>query len=484
MRPAIVIADRDEAWRQTLKRLLLCDGFEVIEAVDTISILRALRQRRNLALLIVNTSLDTTGDGVELAQLLRQRDRTVSIIVLAPNSSEELAIAALKAGAVDYFKPPFSYEVLLASVRHCLADHVRPQTLKEYRKTGGLRRLPSCVGLEDNPRMVGESRTMREIKAYMARVASTDSNVLITGETGTGKELVADFLHRNSPRRQQPIVDINCAALPESLLESELFGYEKGAFTGAASSYEGKLKRANGGTVFFDEIGDMSPYTQAKILRVIERREVQRLGTNKSVPIDVRVISATNQNLDRLMTEGRFRKDLYFRLNVARIHLPPLRDRKEDIPLLLRQYIHEMNARFGREVESFSKEALERLLQYDWPGNVRELKNLVEAIFVNLPVRHLTSIDLPEPFRKQFDEATVLPVDERARLLSALCATNWNKSQAARKLNWSRVTLYRKIAKYHVAREERTQTLMETSGCGDFSSMTGIGRQGPGGWSH
>jgi DNA-binding NtrC family response regulator len=266
MRPAIVIADRDEGWRQSLKRLLLCDGFEVIEAVDTISIRRTLRQRRNLALLIINTSLDTTGNGVAVVQLLGERDRIVPIIVLAPNSSEELAIAALKAGAVDYFKPPFSYEVLLASVRHCLADFVRPQAPTAYRKASGLGRLPSHVGLEDNPRMVGESRTMREIKSYMARVASTDSNVLITGETGTGKELVADFLHRNSPRRQQPFVDINCAALPESLLESELFGYEKGAFTGATSSYEGKLKPATGGTVFFDEIGDMSPYTQAKIL--------------------------------------------------------------------------------------------------------------------------------------------------------------------------------------------------------------------------
>ena len=298
--------------------------------------------------------------------------------------------------------------------------------------------------------MIGDSSSMQDVKSYLLKVATTDCTVFITGETGTGKELAAEMIHRNSPRHKRPFVCINCAALPESLLESELFGYERGAFTGAYSSYAGKLKLADGGTVFFDEIGDMTPYAQAKILRAIEGKEVYRLGGRKGVSMDVRVIAATNQDPERLVTDGRFREDLYYRLNVARVHLPPLRDRKEEILPLLKHYIGELNQRYGREVEGFTEEALASLLYYDWPGNVRELKNLLEATFINLPSRKIAFIDLPKMFQKKLKELEGLPQGERDQVLSALFACNWNKSKAAQKLHWSRMTLYRKMAKYHI----------------------------------
>jgi transcriptional regulator with PAS, ATPase and Fis domain len=306
--------------------------------------------------------------------------------------------------------------------------------------------------------VIGESPVMQEIKASMARVAATDSTVLITGETGTGKELVAHYIHSHSRRRQKPFVDVNCAALPESLLESELFGYERGAFTGANSSYEGKLRLAQGGTIFFDEIGDMSLYAQAKILRALETRQVQRLGATATIPVDVRVVAATNQDLPQLMAEGRFRKDLYYRLNVVRIHLPPLRERPEDLSLLFTHYIGEYNRQFGHGVEGFTDEALESLLRHDWPGNVRELKNMIEAILGQCPGLRISVTDLPEPLRRCCKEADQLPPDERAQMLAALLSTNWNKSQAAAKLHWSRVTLYRKMWKYHIVSKGEANT--------------------------
>ena len=215
--------------------------------------------------------------------------------------------------------------------------------------------------------LIGSSLAIWKVKTYLRKVALTDSHVLITGETGTGKELAAQYIHHHSARRAKPLVTINCAALPDGLLESELFGYERGAFTGATSSYSGKLKLADGGTVLFDEIGDMSPYAQAKILRVIETKEVYPLGGRRSVPLDIRIIAATNRNLDQRMANNEFRQDLYFRLNVARVHLPPLSERKEDIPLLTDHFVQKFSAQFGRGIEGFSDEAMELLLRYDWP---------------------------------------------------------------------------------------------------------------------
>jgi transcriptional regulator with PAS, ATPase and Fis domain len=304
--------------------------------------------------------------------------------------------------------------------------------------------------------MIGDSLPTQGIKAYIRKVAATDTNVLVTGETGTGKELVADLIHRHSPRSRRPFIGINCAAIPDNLLESELFGYERGAFTGAHALKEGQLQLADGGTLFFDEIGDMSPYAQAKILRAIEDKGVYRLGGKRRIPIDVRLIAATNQDLEQLVVQDKFRKDLYFRLNVARIHLPPLRERPEDILPLCHHYLGQLNHRFGRRVEGFTDDALAYLMRHDWPGNVRELKNLLEATFVNDLHREISFVDLPEQFRKRFSDAKTSPQDERERLLSALLSTNWNLSKAAQQLRWSRMTLYRKLGKYHIVKGGKT----------------------------
>jgi transcriptional regulator with PAS, ATPase and Fis domain len=290
---------------------------------------------------------------------------------------------------------------------------------------------------------------MQRIREYIPKIATTVSNVLITGETGTGKELVARFIHQSSNRSEKPLACVNCAAIPENLLESELFGHERGAFTGADTATMGQLESANGGTIFFDEIGEMSLYAQSKILRVIEDRRVQRLGSGKSRALDVRIVAATNRDLDSL-ADNEFRKDLYFRLNVGRIHMPPLRDRKEDIPILVRHYMNTFNESFGAEVTSVADGVVESLLQYTWPGNVRELKNVIEAVFVSRPMSKITFIDLPEWFRTRSLRCASTPLYESDRLLAVLEEVNWNKSKAATKLSWSRMTLYRKMAKYHI----------------------------------
>jgi transcriptional regulator with AAA-type ATPase domain/transposase len=298
--------------------------------------------------------------------------------------------------------------------------------------------------------MIGESSSMQAIHTYIKKVAAAESHVLITGETGTGKELVAEQIHRYSSRSQRPLVRINCAAIPDSLLESELFGYERGAFTGATTLNRGAFELADRGTLFLDEIGDMCLSAQAKILRAVEGREIHRIGSRRSIPLDIRIIAATNQDLEQLVEAGQFRSDLYFRLNVAGIHLPPLRDRKQDLVPLCSHYIRALNQRWGREVEGFTADAFDCLLRYDWPGNIRELKHLLEAVFIDIESKTIAFTDLPEPFRRRLKASAGLPHGEREVLLSALLATDWNKSQAARQLHWSRMTLYRKLEKYQI----------------------------------
>jgi len=303
--------------------------------------------------------------------------------------------------------------------------------------------------------MIGNSLPMWKVKSYMRKVALTDSHVLITGETGSGKELAAQYIHQHSARRGKPLIAINCAALPDGLLESELFGYDRGAFTGAVSSYPGKLKLADGGTVLFDEIGEMSPHAQAKILRVIESKEVYPLGGRRSVPVDIRIIAATNRDLDQEMASKGFRQDLYFRLNVARIKLPPLRERKEDIPLLIDHFTQLFSGHFGRKIQGFTEEAMELLKSNEWPGNIRELMNLVERILIDPPPEKVDVSNLPESMRSSRRSGQNVAPEERELLLYTLSQTNWNKSQAAERLHWSRMTLYRKLAKYRIEETKR-----------------------------
>jgi DNA-binding NtrC family response regulator len=365
---------------------------------------------------------------VAAAQTLRARDAELPIVLTVSGGSEAIAVAALRSGVNDYVPTPAAE----GELRGVLARwRPRPPPPRNGERM-----------------MVGASAVIRQIGAYVQAVGGADTSVLITGETGTGKELVARLLHAHSPRRDRPFVAINCAAIPDTLLESELFGHERGAFTGAAAAREGHLRAAEGGTIMFDEIGEMSSFGQAKILRALDTREVYRLGSTRRLPLDVRVIAATNQDLPTLIGEGRFRRDLYYRLNVARVRLPPLRERREDIPALIDHYVRELNHRFQRSVEGFTAAALQEMVEYDWPGNVREVRNMVEGAFAELPHRDVTWLDTPAELRDRLRPTPA--VSERDRLVAALVATNWNKSRAAERLHWSRMTLYRKLLKYNL----------------------------------
>jgi DNA-binding NtrC family response regulator len=299
--------------------------------------------------------------------------------------------------------------------------------------------------------LVGESCEMTRLRSYLDKVAASDASVLITGETGTGKECVARYLHQHSRRAHKPLTCINCSALPDGLLESELFGHERGAFTGAHQASLGRLRQASGGTLFLDEIGDMSSYAQAKILRALEDREVTPVGGRCSERFDVRVIAATNVELETLVGSNRLRPDLYYRLNVVPLHLPPLRDRKEDI---IHLFDHFMRTRLpaGTPLPTLSSEAIVLMLRYHWPGNVREVRNIVDRLLIDLPDAEIPAGSLP---REMALASATAQSSEKERLLTALMTTHWNKSKAAQALHWSRMTLYRKLAKYNISARPR-----------------------------
>lgn len=301
--------------------------------------------------------------------------------------------------------------------------------------------------------LYGSSAVMLELKDYVAKVARSDATVLLTGETGTGKERVANAVHGLGPRSGQPFVAVNCAALPEALIESELFGHRRGAFTGALGDFPGRFVEADGGTIFLDEVGELAPASQAKLLRVLEEREVTPVGSTQRRKVDVRVVAATNEELEDLVARRAFRADLFYRLNVVRIEMPALRDHPEDIGPIVEHFIDQHNRRRALRVGRPDRELMHQLQRYDWPGNVRELRNMVEAMFVDPPEDRPVHVDdLPPNFRRLFADQMRPGADERERLVEVLRDTNWNKVAAAQKMNWSRMTLYRKLAKYDLDR--------------------------------
>lgn len=438
--PLIYILSEDNDSPEDLQQHLLRQGLKVVRSIRRTEALKLFEEAKPDLAIIDSANHDGEHD-LEMLRLLRRQSRGTPVFLIVRESSEAKAIAALRAGATDYFKQPFSYRELLESIRRNLPVR-RSQSSDEP--------SPSQTG-ETEPTFIGATPHILTLKGYIARAAAIDCNVLITGETGTGKEKVAELIHWQSARRGQPLICINCAALPENLLESELFGFERGAFTGASEPYPGKLRLAEGGTVFLDEIFEMTPFMQAKVLRALDTRRIFTLGGKKSIPLNIRIVASTNQDPEGAMAEGTLRKDLFYRLNVARVHLPPLRERPADIPLLLRHFLREMNRRYGRRVESVSPEVMGLLLGYSWPGNIRELRNLVEALFINLdPQSRCVSLThLPEAFQR-LRESLEAPQEDRLQVLSALLATNWNKSEAAQKLQISRMTLYRKMEKYEL----------------------------------
>jgi DNA-binding NtrC family response regulator len=449
---AVVVLGRDDVAIRRVRTSLRTRGYQVIESRDKNGLPQTV-QTEKPDLVIILLPQNAAGEELEWTNQIRTLDRRLPVIWTAPNHTGELLLTALRSGVKDYLREPFSTEELIVSIDRCLHGCLSRQATESQPSDSVERRT-----------MIGDGAAMRETRGLIARVAATDSNALITGETGTGKELVAELIHMKSSRCRKPMISINCSAIPESLLESELFGYERGAFTGADFANAGKLKLAEGGTVFFDEIGDMSTYAQAKILRAIESREIHRLGGRRSISLNIRVIAATNQDLEAKVEEGSFRKDLYYRLSVARIHLPPLRQRKEDIPALLDYYVRGLNVTFRRDVEGFTEEALQYLLGYDWPGNIRELKNLLEETFINASPRQISLHDFPQQFRNKFQNGGSENSSELDCLISALVSVNWNKSLAAQKLKWSRMTLYRKMAKYRLALRQLHKARSEITG--------------------
>ena len=438
--PALIIEAQDASLCRALRRLVPRQEFEVVESSGMGELIRSL-QDGIPDLIIIGSSQKGATDGLEAAREVRRHDQKIPIILVTSHSSEDLAIEALRIGANDYLKMPIAWEDLAASIKRSLSSPCV--------KSGA---TPEPTGADPvgEDQIITRNPAMEGMVNFLKQVAAADSNVLITGETGTGKELVAGMIHKYSARAKNPFVVINCAAIPDTLLESELFGYEKGAFTGAYARREGALRLADSGTVFLDEIGDMSSHAQAKVLRMMEHKEVCRVGGINTIPVNVRFIAATNQDLEQLMKEEKFRPDLYFRLNVARIYIPALRERKEDIVLLLDYFRKKLNRQFGKKVRGFTPEAVAALVDYDWPGNIRELKNRLEAAFIGADVM-IGLKDFPEFFRRQLQENKGLSQDERARLLAALFNTSWNKTKAAQQLQWSRMTLYRKMVKYGIS---------------------------------
>jgi len=391
-------------------------------------------------------------DGMEILRAARRADPDAEVILITGHGTIETAVQAMREGAYDYITKPLN----VSELRDRAAKALEHRRL--VRRTEQLsEQLQERFGFEG---LIGSSPAMRRVIETCRLIAPTDATVLIEGESGTGKELIAKALHNNSPRRNQNFVALNCAALSEGILESELFGHEKGAFTGAMASRKGRFEHADGGTLFLDEVGDMPVATQIKLLRVIENREIVRVGSNDPRKVDVRLISATHRDLRGLIEEARFREDLYFRLNVVRVVLPPLRDRREDIPLLTEHYVRRLVAEHSKNVTGISPEAQRILAAYDWPGNVRELINTLETMIVLAQGPVLDTGDIPPEIRPAAgDERPAawrpgMSLEDAERLLiqETLASTNGNRHQAAQMLGIGQRTLYRKIKEFGLAR--------------------------------
>jgi two-component system nitrogen regulation response regulator NtrX len=389
-------------------------------------------------------------DGLEtLAELKRVRSE-VPVVMISGHGTIETAVKATRLGAYDFIEKPLSLDKTLLTISRAL-EHVRLA-----RENAQLR-----AALSDRSDLIGDSVALRRLRHQIAMAAPTNGRVLIHGENGSGKELVARAIHAGSARADKPFVEVNCAAIPEELIESELFGHEKGAFTGAVQRHRGRFEIASGGTLFLDEIGDMSLKTQAKVLRALEEQAFERVGGRETVRVDVRLIAASNRDLEALIRDGRFREDLYYRLAVIPLEVPPLRDRKEDIPLLVDHFLAVFSAENGRRAKSVSGEALAYFLAYDWPGNVRELRNMVERLVIMSPHDVIGPDDLPAPLRPKEDTVPAEARErslkearehfERAYIVAELKAHDWNVTRTAERLGIERSHLYRKIKAYGIA---------------------------------
>ena len=448
-RKTVLVVDDDRVGRESLAEAVAEMGYDALQAPDGATALRILDQD---PVDLVLTDLRMPGiDGIELLTRIRRRDSRIFVILITAFATVKTAVEAMRLGAFNYVMKPIDLEQLAAQLetafqaQNLLLENI---SLREHiKRLGGF------------PEIIGPSSAMKRVFDLIAQVADTQSVILIRGESGTGKELVANAIHRRSRRSRGPFVKVNCAALSESLLESELFGHEEGAFTGAVRERQGRFELADGGTLFLDEVSEMSPPTQAKLLRVLQNYEFERLGGTETLHVDVRVIAATNADLEARVREGRFRQDLYFRLNVVPLLIPPLRVRREDIPLLVHAFIRRFADRNHKEVSGITPDALHRLVTHSWPGNVRELENCIERMVVTSDKRILDVDNLPPeilplaaPPPAPFPVGlTMREIEERA-IRETLAATHGNRSEAARLLGIALRTLHRKIREYGLER--------------------------------
>ena len=389
----LLIVDDEEAARYGIRRALESPGLEIAEA-ETAESARALMTNAQFDLLLLDVNLPGIS-GLEFLSQLQSEPEPPLVIIITAHGSERLAVQAVKSGAYDYISKPFELDDLRLVVKNAF------ETIKLRRENESLRRR---IQIESSQRgsLLGNSKAMQQVRAMIDKVADTDATVLVRGESGTGKELVARELHeRSSTRGSGAFVAVNCAALPTELIESELFGHEKGAFTGAAARRKGKFEQANGGTLFLDEIGDMSANVQAKLLRALEDRRIERLGGDESIPVDVRIVSATHRALEEEIETGKFRADLFYRLRVVTIEIAPLRERREDIPVLASAFARASAERNNLPERVVGRDALKRLMEYDWPGNVRELKNVIERAAIMSEGDELTAVDIDQPPQKK-----------------------------------------------------------------------------------
>ncbi|NGP76864.1 sigma-54-dependent Fis family transcriptional regulator [Balneolaceae bacterium YR4-1] len=450
----ILVTDDEKSIRNSLKEILEFEGYDVFEAENGADALQKVKEQ-NMDLMLLDIKMKGM-DGMEVLKSLRENRQDFPVIMISGHGNIELAVEATKLGAFDFIEKPPDLNRLLVSVRNALDRRELARENKSMRS-----KLP------DVPEIIGESESIQKIKQTIKKVAPTNSRVLITGENGTGKELVARWIHEKSSRRSGRMVDVNCAAIPTELLESELFGHEKGAFTGATSRRIGKFEQADGGTLFLDEIGDMSADAQAKVLRALQENAIIRVGGSQKIKVDVRVLAATNKDLMEEIEQGNFREDLYHRINVIPIHIPPLRERKEDIPALAVNCLKRLSAKdiVFSGVE-FTEEALDALKEHKWSGNVRELQNAIErmgllasdSLIEKEDVRNLSlsrgkntgklenMIDEIEHFQ-EFKEAA-----EREFLKRKLEQYDWNISQTAEAIDIQRSHMYTKMKKYDIER--------------------------------
>jgi DNA-binding NtrC family response regulator len=449
----VLIVEDEENARRGYEALLRKWGLDVLGVASAEDALAHFSEYRP-AILIADVELPGM-DGLTLLSSLGEELRNIPAIVITGKGSEERAVAAIEAGAFWYIEKP-----LKAAVLRALLDRALGKARDQQRLAALTRQLREAGRIGE---LVGNAKPMQDVMRVVEQVAPSSASVLITGETGSGKEILARTLHQLSPRADRPFVAINCSAIPESLMESEIFGHEKGAFTGAAERRIGCFELADGGTLLLDEIGEMPAPTQAKLLRVLEDRKVRRLGSKSETPVDVRVLAATNKDPDQAVAQGTLRQDLYFRLNVFHIHLPALRERKEDLPLLVERLLRDVNTKHGRHIRGINAEVSELFQNYAWPGNVRELRNIIERAAIVCDRDLIGRAHLPADFGRthafggaelsalRFPLGTTVDAVERELILQTLAATN-NKTRAAELLGISLKTLHNKLKEYEAVR--------------------------------